>query len=169
MSDKVLQTPAINLTTGEAIVRVGDASESLVSISKLPDYWTGSQDVQPTDDQKVWRLAYPVVIDVGADKLHQTLGPDGSPIDGHGVTVALVDSGIFFDKHTKDVLGEKLEGSFVGRLISWEMAVVRVKVVTSITIIASGMARKARMTMVMALMLPVSFGATMLITQPGLL
>ncbi|MGD2156754.1 MAG: PQQ-binding-like beta-propeller repeat protein, partial [Anaerolineales bacterium] len=113
VDDKIKQTPTINPLTGDAIVTVGD--QELVSIGSLPDYWEGSPDVSPTDDLSVWQLAYPVVIDVGADVLHQTTLPDGSTITGKGVTVAVLDSGVYFDKHVKDVLGKKVENHFLGQ------------------------------------------------------
>ena len=46
-----------------------------------------------------------MTIDVGADTLHDPeLMPDG-PVTGKDVTVAVIDSGVFFDDYVKNTLG----------------------------------------------------------------
>jgi subtilisin family serine protease len=81
----------------------------------LPDHWDGRPDVQPTSDPSVWRLVNPVTIDIGADVLHETMLPSGEPIRGEGVTVALVDSGVYFDDSVRAQLGEIVQRQFVGQ------------------------------------------------------
>ncbi len=44
-----------------------------------------------------WKIINPVAIDVGADKIHETLLADGTPVSGKNVGVAVVDSGNYFD------------------------------------------------------------------------
>ncbi|MBX0328131.1 S8 family peptidase [Oscillochloris sp. ZM17-4] len=81
----------------------------------LPSVWDGRPDVQATSDPKVWNVVNPVPIDIGADTLHSTLLRSGKPIRGDGVTVALVDSGIYFDKQVRATLGSVVAKQFVGQ------------------------------------------------------
>ena len=82
---------------------------------RFPVPWDGRPDVQPTNNKKVWELVNPVAIDVGADVLHQTRFPDGKRITGKGITVAVVDTGVYFDKGVKKVLGSQVEKLFLGQ------------------------------------------------------
>ncbi len=50
-------------------------------------------------------------IDIGADKLHETILANGEPIQGQGVTIAVVDSGVFMDDHGKGCVGKLHQGS----------------------------------------------------------
>src|SRR5262245_45672680 len=72
-------------------------------------------DVQPTNSKKVWKIAYPVTVDIGADSVHTTRLPSGKRIDGESVTVAVVDSGVFFDKEVRRELGAVVQKNFLGQ------------------------------------------------------
>ena len=87
-----------------------DDDDGWVTDYRFPVPWDGSPDVQPTHDKKQWQLVYPAAIDVGADVLHD----DG--ITGDGVTVAVVDSGIYFDGQVKKELGAQVAKQFVGQV-----------------------------------------------------
>jgi hypothetical protein len=76
---------------------------------RFPVPWDGRPDVQATNSKKVWQLVNPVGIDVGADVLHD------DRITGEGITVAVVDSGVYFDKEVKKVLGAQVTKQFVGQ------------------------------------------------------
>ncbi|NTW02769.1 MAG: S8 family peptidase [Oscillochloris sp.] len=81
----------------------------------LPSTWDGRPDAQPTADPKVWNVVNPVPIDIGADTLHNTQLRSGKPIRGDGVTVALVDSGVYFDQQVRTTLGKVVAKQFVGQ------------------------------------------------------
>lgn len=81
----------------------------------LPAAWDGRPDATPTSDPKVWSVVNPVTIDIGADKLHATRLPSGRPIRGDGVTVALVDSGVYFDRQVRATLGSVVAKQFIGQ------------------------------------------------------
>lgn len=86
------------------------ASGSFAVFSRMPAQWDGSPDVQGTGLKNVWKLVNPVAVDVGADLLHQNYG-----LTGAGVTVAVLDSGVFFDASVKQELGAALQQRFVGQ------------------------------------------------------
>ncbi|MDX1687519.1 MAG: S8 family serine peptidase [Candidatus Promineifilaceae bacterium] len=109
---KVKQTPGRN-GAGDLIVRLDN--DKLVTVGRLPDEWNGTPDVLATSDPMVWEFLAPVTIDVGADVLHDDLLQHGQPVTGEGVTVAVVDSGVYFDSHVKDVLGTDVEKLFLGQ------------------------------------------------------
>lgn len=80
----------------------------------LPSVWDGRPDVQATGDPSVWQIVNPLPIDIGADRLHSgALG--GAPVRGDGVTVAVVDSGVYFDRAVRLQLGEVVSEQFVGQ------------------------------------------------------
>ncbi|MDZ4717359.1 MAG: S8 family peptidase [Roseiflexaceae bacterium] len=81
----------------------------------LPQTWDGRPDVQPTDNKSVWKLVNPVTIDIGADVVQRTLLPSGKPIKGLGITVALVDSGVYFDNEIKQLLDPVVQRLFLGQ------------------------------------------------------
>lgn len=81
----------------------------------LPSAWDGRPDVQPTDDPTVWQLVNPLPIDIGADKLHSGALSGGEPVRGDGVTVAVIDSGVYFDREVRAQLGEVVSKQFVGQ------------------------------------------------------
>jgi hypothetical protein len=86
-----------------------DDWDGWVTDYRFPVLWDGRPDVQATNNEKVWQLVNPVGIDVGVDVLHD----DG--ITGEGITVAVVDSGVYFDKEVKKVLGAQVAKQFVGQ------------------------------------------------------
>lgn len=63
---------------------------------------------------RVYDFRNPVTIDVGADQLHNGLA-DSRPITGRGVTVAVVDSGVYFDPLVRQTIGAELQRLFVGQ------------------------------------------------------
>jgi serine protease AprX len=81
----------------------------------LPAEYDGRPDVQPTDDPVVWDIVNPVAIDIGADVLHETALPSGEFIKGNGVTVAVLDSGVYFDTAVRAELGDVVEEHFIGQ------------------------------------------------------
>jgi serine protease AprX len=54
-------------------------------------------------------LSNPLPIDLGADQLHDR------GISGHGVTIAVLDSGVYFNKHVEDILGADLDRQYLGQ------------------------------------------------------
>ena len=76
--------------------------------------WDGSADVVATDNFRLWELVYPVTIDIGADIIHQTEIEDKA-IRGNGVTIAVVDSGVFFSNKLKKHFGTSIGNWFVGQ------------------------------------------------------
>jgi len=87
----------------------GPDDDGWVTDFRFPVPWDGSPDVQATNNKKVWRLVYPAAIDVGADVLHD------DDITGEGITVAVVDTGVYFDKQVKQELGAQVAKQFVGQ------------------------------------------------------
>lgn len=98
---------------GKQAVFPGD--NHIYALGRLPDVWQGEPDVQATSNPMVWEFVNPVSIDVGADLLHATKLPNGRAIKGRDVTVAVIDSGVYFDRTVKDLLGDKVQGLFVGQ------------------------------------------------------
>ncbi|RMG99200.1 MAG: hypothetical protein D6706_05840 [Chloroflexi bacterium] len=84
-------------------------------LGRLPDHWDGRPDVLPTEDKKVWQLVNPVAVDIGADIVHSTTIND-KPITGEGVTVAVVDTGVYFSDEVKQELGQQVVKLFVGQV-----------------------------------------------------
>jgi len=103
---KITQSAATD-QSGRAAVRFG--TNNLAVISRLRNQWDGRPDVQATDNRRTWKLVNPVAIDVGADVLHK------QEIDGSGVTVAVVDSGVYFDGDVKLQLGTQVQRLFLGQ------------------------------------------------------
>ncbi|HSO27581.1 MAG TPA: S8 family serine peptidase, partial [Anaerolineales bacterium] len=56
-----------------------------------------------------------VVDNVGANLVHQMRTPTGEPITGAGVTVAVVDSGVYFDSDIKRILDKEIKQLFIGQ------------------------------------------------------
>ena len=105
---------AIPLPDDSYLVPVGD--RQLVTVGFLPDHWDNRPDAEPADDDRVWRLSNPIGIDVGADVVHERTLPDGTPITGKGVTIAVLDSGVYFDNKVRDILGADLDHHFLGQV-----------------------------------------------------
>ncbi|MDR3578050.1 MAG: S8 family serine peptidase [Anaerolineaceae bacterium] len=72
-----------------------------VTSYRFPVPWDGSPDVQATSQDLVWKLVYPTIVDIGADKLFS------QKIDGTGVTVAVLDSGVYFSDSYVNSLNKK--------------------------------------------------------------
>ncbi len=109
---KIETTPT--LTADEsAIFLVSD--HTLETVSMLPDFWDGAPDVLATNNPLIWEFLSPVTLDVGADLLHDAALMDGQAITGDNVTIAVVDSGVYFDKDVKNVLGTAVEKLFLGQ------------------------------------------------------
>ncbi|MCP5097498.1 MAG: S8 family peptidase [Chloroflexi bacterium] len=68
-------------------------------------------DVVPTNDPMVYDFISPASIDVGANQLHDDHG-----LTGNGVTIAMLDSGVYFDHEIRDLLGKTLKKQFVGQV-----------------------------------------------------
>ena len=112
LGDELAQSPR-SASSGDIALRVGD--NSLVTLSRMPEQWDGRPDVRPTGSKKVWDLANPVAIDVGADVVHAHVSPDGGRVTGEGVTVAVLDTGVYFTDQAKHELGPQIQKLFVGQ------------------------------------------------------
>jgi serine protease AprX len=106
LDDRVTQPVSVG-PTGNLVVRIGD--KRLVMAGYLRDRWNGSRDVEPTELKREWALSNPVAIDVSADIVHER------GFTGQGVTIAVVDSGVYFTSKIDDILGAELERQFVGQ------------------------------------------------------
>jgi outer membrane protein assembly factor BamB len=85
MDNIIGQSPTVN-PAGNVVVLMDD--NKLIFMDYLPEQWDNRPDVEPADSNREWQLSNAVGIDVGADVLHETLLPDGSPITGECWTVA---------------------------------------------------------------------------------
>ena len=103
------------LSAGEKSIFLPAESMTIEALALLPDSWDGVPDVRATDDPRVWDFASPVTIDVGADVLHDGQLNGKASLSGAGVTVAVVDSGVYFDRDVKAVLGSEVEHLFLGQ------------------------------------------------------
>jgi hypothetical protein len=65
-------------------------------------------DVQGTNKKDVYDLLDPVSVGIGANQVHDS-------IKGKGVTVAVLDTGIYFDKNVRYELGPKVNKLFIGQ------------------------------------------------------
>ena len=100
-------SPIVN-PAGQVMVRIGE--HRLVFAGHMPEAWDGRQDVEPDEDKREWKLSNPIGIDVGTDVLHL------QGLAGQGVTVAVLDSGIYFNTKVKNILGPELDTQFVGQV-----------------------------------------------------
>jgi len=112
-SDKVTQSPSVS-PTGDITVRVGTAG--LNTWELMPDQYDGvTPDAAavpgcdwPTNITSAclsWALVNPVVADIGADQVHNTILPNGQAVTGKDVTIAVVDTGNYIDPFIVKVLG----------------------------------------------------------------
>jgi outer membrane protein assembly factor BamB len=101
--------------TGNILVRLTTTPQELHFIGRLPNAWSGRKDVDTGERPGSWRFMNNYAVDVGADKLHQKLLPSGAKLQGTGVTVAVVDSGVYWDASTKALLGVHLQRLFLGQ------------------------------------------------------
>ncbi|MFZ1753447.1 MAG: S8 family serine peptidase [Caldilineaceae bacterium] len=84
---------------------------SVSSLGKLPKEWNGRPDVKDINEKKVWDLANPFGIDIGADVLHT--GDD--EVTGRGVAIAVLDSGVYFDDQVKHEMSQQVQKLFLGQ------------------------------------------------------
>ena len=106
---------APTLSYDQKSVFLASESKALEVVSLMPDSWDGIPDVQATNNSRVWRVLTPVSIDVGADVLHDPELTNGAPFTGQGVTIAIIDSGVYFDRDVKAILGSDVEKLFWGQ------------------------------------------------------
>ena len=123
MDDKVTQAVSV-WSNGNVVVRIGSKNYRLVVLGLLPAVWNAQWDVLPNTgcnwptvsiECLKWRVANPVSIDVGADQVQaQTISVNGvkTPISGAGVTVAVVDTGVYLDSAIKALPG--MSASYAG-------------------------------------------------------
>lgn len=106
--------PAVRSVVADYTVRSADW-DGWVTDLPLSERWDGRPDVQPTADPTVWQIVNPVAIDVGADKLHRTAVAKDTYLRGRGVTVAVVDSGVYFDREIRRLLSDSVQRQFLGQ------------------------------------------------------
>jgi len=88
-----------------------DANSQMVALVRLPTEWDEvTPDTQPTTDPTIYRVLDPITIDMGADILHE------NGVDGTGVGIAVVDSGVYFDAETHTYLGDAVQEHFLGQI-----------------------------------------------------
>jgi serine protease AprX len=109
---KVMQAASTN-AVGDTMIRLDE--HKVMTIGRLPDVWDGRPDIQATADPKAWNVVNPATVDVGAHTVHLTNSSAGKPLRGTGVTVAVVDSGIYFDKIMRANQGSVLSRLFKGQ------------------------------------------------------
>ena len=94
------QPNVISIVENKGVETAGSPmdADGWVTDYRFPVPWDGSPDVQTGKRGKNWHFVYPTPIEVGADQLAQeTEGLYyGPPIRGYEVTVAIVDSGVYF-------------------------------------------------------------------------
>lgn len=99
--------------TGNIVTRL-DVAPQLLFAGRLPNAWNGRADVEPGSARGRYKLVNPYTVDIGADQVHKkTLA--GSFVKGAGVTVAVVDSGVYWDPSVKSILGPQLQHQFAGQ------------------------------------------------------
>ena len=84
-----------------------DIEEGWETLYRSPVPWDGSPDVQYDYASQTYRFVYPVGIDIGAD-----LVSNGT---GKGVTVAVVDSGVYFDPIVSEWMNLAIQEQFIGQ------------------------------------------------------
>jgi serine protease AprX len=112
LTGTVTQSPAVS-ATGAVAVRVGKIG--LATMDLLPNHWDGRPDVQKTNNKNYYKLVNPVSVDVGANILHNTSYGAIKNIRGAGVTIAVVDTGIYFDSDTINTLTGRINQQFLGQ------------------------------------------------------
>ncbi|MEP7359301.1 MAG: S8 family serine peptidase, partial [Anaerolineales bacterium] len=113
VGDRVSQQ-TVTTSNGDVYALVGD--KHLVRVEPLTAAWNGRPDVLPSPNANEWDVVTKVSVDTGADMVHATLLNGTTPINGAGVTVAVIDSGIYFDKQTKSVMGGAIANLFQGQV-----------------------------------------------------
>ena len=113
LSDKAQFSPLVFSDGTTAVIATGESSLSAVGL--MPTAWYGTPDVIATADPFVWDFSSPASIDVGADQLQDEYRNNGVALTGKDVTVAVIDSGVYFDRDLKDLLGDEVEKHFEGQ------------------------------------------------------
>jgi hypothetical protein len=109
--DSLAQDPGIRFIVQNKAIATAQGpmdAEGWVTDYRFPVPWDGSPDVQSTQNRWVYKLVYPTVIDVGADVYQWDSYPythTGEPVLGAGVTIAVIDSGVYFSSEVKQTLG----------------------------------------------------------------
>jgi hypothetical protein len=135
--------------------------------TRLPIQWDGRPDLEATADDKVWKLANPMVTDIGADLLHTPQLPNRAAVTGKGITVAVLVSACNL---MRLFIGRSLRRSPIdswARLISSRRSAA-LAVAFNIRGTASSMPATARIAMDMAPMWPGSSGIVSPIMQQGM-
>jgi subtilisin family serine protease len=114
-------TPGIHFVVENKSVATAQGpmdAEGWVTDYRFPVPWDGSSDVQPTQNRWAYKLVYPTVIDVGADVFQWDSYPythTGESILGAGITIAVIDSGVYFSSEVKQTLGAWVSNQFYGQ------------------------------------------------------
>ena len=114
LNDKFAQAVSLDMSDHSLLVRAGD--KNLITVGNMSEVWDGRPDAEPSGPHREWQLSNAVAIDVGADVVHETRLPNGKEITGEGVTVAVVDSGVYFSDKVRDLLGSELNEQFLGQV-----------------------------------------------------
>lgn len=86
------------------------------TVTRLAKHWHGRKDVLDIGQKKNWDIINPFVIDIGADQLHSSSLSSGHKVTGEGVTVAVLDSGVYFDSQVRSELGQQVQKLFLGQV-----------------------------------------------------
>ena len=113
LADSFVQAASLNQQDHKLLVQAGQTG--YIIIDEMPEIWTGQLDVEPSDFKQVWQLSNPIAVGIGADGLHEAALTGGSEIQGQDVTVAVVDSGVYFDSQIKQLLNATLKKQFLGQ------------------------------------------------------
>ena len=128
LNDKYGGVVSSSLPDDQMLILVGD--KNLLTIGNLAEHWNPEQiDIQPAEIKDEWEIVNTIAIDIGADLVHETtvMQPDQdgdlqpTPITGEGIMIAVLDSGVFVDKHVKDLLSSPdyatdIKDQFVGQV-----------------------------------------------------
>ncbi|MEZ4672644.1 MAG: hypothetical protein R2932_00160 [Caldilineaceae bacterium] len=72
-------------------------------------------DVKRTPNPMVWEVESPVSVEVGATELHGVTRTSVEEINGAGITVAVIDTGVAFNEAVVAVMGEGIRDQFKGQ------------------------------------------------------
>ena len=115
LDDKFGQVVSSSLPDDQMMILVGE--KDMLTIGRLSDRWNPEMvDVQPAETKDEWEIVNTISIDIGANVVHNTSltlpDEDGdlvpTNITGAGITVAVIDSGVYVDGHVKDLLSSDL-------------------------------------------------------------
>ena len=110
--DHVLKAP-VTTANADTLIQVGD--HRMMAIGRLPETWDGRSDVAATSNPTVWDTVNPATVDTGANLVHETTDSNGKKVRGKDVTVAVVDSGIYFDKDVRANQGLLITSLYKGQ------------------------------------------------------